>query len=481
MLQAPEQSDPRNPDTWLQGYFKVADISTQTFNTTKVYEVLFNKDHGIAPGKSVSVTVPFYTQLKQPGFGGIGSTNDEYIDWWNAMRVYLFDSHTAVTAAYKYYEGGTAPLVEPLQGATAPVCANCQGSVHITEYTVNPPFNIPFQLVEYTFGNYGGNPPTLQAPPYTNIYRVGFDNFSIDSVYLPVAVAPLHNNIYGYLGTGKKIGQFRTLLTNFITTENWPTYFHAYFPNGTPPAPYTPTPPAGSYPDGAYPGKVAVGPFNVFTETYRTVASGGRFIPSPPLVTSNLPGSPVTPGVAVSNMIALWKNCTSPHPDSATTCTEISNIKTALAAAGCPDPLYNPGMIPATQLELVYGWVNSGCTGDFRPGNPSTPSQEKTFESFLRLQYNYCGDIASPTPDCKPANVPSQSIFNPWTQLIHQTLNSNAYAFSVDDSVGFVLLDGDRLIISVGGTANLPCPHQLAPGALQPNGTRAPPPPTCPS
>jgi len=80
MLQAPEQSDPRNPDTWLQGYFKVADTSTQTFNTTKVYEVFFNKDHGIAPGKSVSVTVPFYTQLKQPGSGGIVSTNDEYID-----------------------------------------------------------------------------------------------------------------------------------------------------------------------------------------------------------------------------------------------------------------------------------------------------------------------------------------------------------------------------------------------------------------
>ena len=180
----------------------------------------------------------------------------------------------------------------------------------------------------------------------------------------------------------------------------------------------------------------------------------------------------------MSDMIALWEHCSTP-PDSAGTCNAITNIKAALETAGCPNPLYNPGMIPAAQLDLVYGWVNSGCTGDFRPSTPPTPSQEQTFEYFLRLQYNYCGDIASPTPDCKPAHVPLQSKFNSWTQLIHQTINSNAYAFSVDDSVGFVLLDGDGLIITVGGTNNLPCPHQLEPGALQPNGTRLPPPPTC--
>ena len=170
--------------------------------------------------------------------------------------------------------------------------------------------------------------------------------------------------------------------------------FRFISPLRAPPAPYSKTPPSGSYPDGAYPGTVAVGPFNVFTETYRTDGKGVRFIPNPPLVTSNLPDTPVTPGIAVSNMIDLWEHCSAPD---LTTCAAITNIKQALADAGCPNTLYNPGMIPATQLDLVYGWVISGCAKDFRPGNPATPAQKATFEHYLKLQYNYCSDV--PVPD----------------------------------------------------------------------------------
>jgi hypothetical protein len=459
MIQAPQQSVPTNPDIWMQGYFAVTNTTTQTFNTTSTYEAFINKDHGIAPGKHISITVPFYTQLKAPGPGGPGAATDEYIDWWNAMRLYLFDSHTAVTNAYTYYAGGMAPVVTPYTGAVAPACINwnmvpCRDPVKIAMYTDIPPANIPNQLVEYTFANYGGNPPTLQGtqpvPPYENQYRVGFDNSSIQSVYLPVAIAPLNNKVYGYLGAATTIKKFRGLLNTFVTNNQWPTYVPVYFPNGPAPAPYSLTPPAGNYPDGAYPGTVVVGTDVVFTETYATFADGSRFVPSPPLVTSNLPDTPsVTPGVAVSNMINLWGQCS---PANSTTCTAITDIQTALAAAGCPNPLYSPGNIPATQLHLVYGWVNSGCTGDFR--------DDTTHQDFLQLQYNY-----------DKANVPPKSIFNPWTQLIHDTLGSNAYAFSVDDAVGFALLDGDGLIITVGGPANLPCPHPL---------TGSPPEPTCP-
>jgi hypothetical protein len=188
MIQAPQQSVPTNPDVWMQGYFAVTNTTTQTFNTTSTYEAFINKDHGIAPGKHVSITVPFYTQLKASGPGGPGAAPDEYIDWWNAMRLYLFDSHTAVTNAYTYYAGGMAPVITPYPGAVAPTCINgnmvpCRDPVKISMYTDIPPANIPNQLVEYTFANYGGNPPTLQGtqpvPPYENQYRVGFDNSSI--------------------------------------------------------------------------------------------------------------------------------------------------------------------------------------------------------------------------------------------------------------------------------------------------------------
>ena len=46
------------------------------------------------------------------------------------MRLLLFDSHTAVTAAYQYYdhkEGkAPVPVVSPLAGAATPICAECQ-------------------------------------------------------------------------------------------------------------------------------------------------------------------------------------------------------------------------------------------------------------------------------------------------------------------------------------------------------------------
>jgi len=478
-------SNSANPDAWLQGYFTVADPSAQKFNTTKVYLAFFNRRHGIAPGKSLTITVPFYTQLKQPGPRGAGATTDEYIDWWNAMRLVIFDSRTAVTAAYQYYDHkeGKAPVpaVSPPAGAAIPLCAGCEDPVDIMEYEADPPSSIPFQLVEYTFGNYGGSPPSLQAeqasPPYKNIYRVGYDVSSIDSEYLPVAIAPLNNDVYGYLGTGMTVKTFRAALDGFIKDRQWPTFYPVYFPNGAPPAAFSLTPPAGPYPDGAYPGKVAVGSFNVFTETFRTDTDGARIVLNPPKVSSNVPDSAIAPGATVSAMIGLWKECS---PSGSASCTAIADIKQALRGAGCPNPPYNPGMIPATQLDLVYGWVNSGCAGDFRPGIPPTPAQKATFEHYLKLQHNYCGDVASPGPGCPHANVPQGSIFNPWTQLIHETLKSNAYAFSVDDAVGYVQLDGDGLIITVGGAGHLPCPRQLLPGPLQPNGTRAPPQPTCP-
>ena len=172
-------------------------------------------------------------------------------------------------------------MITPYTGAVAPTCINgnmvpCRDPVKIAMYTDIPPANIPNQLVEYTFANYGGNPPTLQGtqpvPPYENQYRVGFDNSSIQSVYLPVAIAPLNNNVYGYLGAATTIKKFRGLLNTFVTNNQWPTYVPVYFPNGPAPAPYSLTPPPGNYPDGAYPGTVVVGTDVVFTETYATFA-----------------------------------------------------------------------------------------------------------------------------------------------------------------------------------------------------------------
>jgi hypothetical protein len=51
--------------------------------------------------------------------------------------------------------------------------------------------------------------------------------------------------------------------------------------------------------------------------------------------------------------------------------------------------------------------------------------------------------------------VPAEDIFNPYVALIHRTLQSNAYAFSIDDAVSFKSLPGDGIIVTVAGSHGL--------------------------
>ena len=237
MLQTPAMTFSDNPDIWLQGFFAVPNIFTQTFLAAFNYEAFINIDHGIAPGHFVSVTIPFYTQLKAPGAGGVGATSDEYIDWWNAARLFLFDSHTAATGAYYFVNTPAPPPVTPYPGnaAALPSCIDdnmVTCPVNVLAYNAVPINNIPFQLVEYTFANYGpphasGMPPKLletqKVPPYLNQYRIDFDVGAVDAVYLPVAAAPLHNNTFGYLGTVLSVSEFRTKRAYPVDTQdhNW--------------------------------------------------------------------------------------------------------------------------------------------------------------------------------------------------------------------------------------------------------------------
>ena len=206
--------------------------------------------------------------------------------------------------------------------------------------------------------------------------------------------------------------------------------------------------PPGNYPDGAYPGVVVPAAYNVFVNTYATNADGSRFIPDPPTLSSNTPG-PLKPGKTVMAMVDLWRNCrASTDPQ---TCALITYVNNAFDVTGCPNNLYNPGMIPATRLQLVYGYVNTGCSGD--------PRNDAVLERYVNLQYNWCRDYC--VNGISPSNTPPKDFFNPYTRFIHEDLASNAYAFSVDDTVANVLLDGDGLIITVGGAEHLPCPKQL--------------------
>lgn len=109
----------------------------------------------------------------------------------------------------------------------------------------------------------------------------------------------------------------------------------------------------------------------------------------------------------------------------------------------------NPGTPTTAQLiNNLYGYA-SFCPSE------SLPSSGSDFNAYIRLQYNY---------RIQPPGYADN--FNPYTQLIHKQLNMNGYAFSVDDSVGFIKTTGNGLNITVGGPNGLPNQQQFSNDAV---------------
>jgi hypothetical protein len=182
-----------NPDLWMQAVFvQSGNFPTLAqknpyppFPTTLVYRAyigITNKDNttGLLPDQSVTITVPFWTQLQEVTDNDIGANTDQFIDWWNAARIYLFEGATALHAA-QITDGTTldgkqhSPTpIAPLDGAKAPTCVASGGAtctVTLLSYTIDPPFGIPLQLQEYTFAStatrihfcFGGGPSARPA------------------------------------------------------------------------------------------------------------------------------------------------------------------------------------------------------------------------------------------------------------------------------------------------------------------------------
>src|SRR5262245_33712783 len=180
-------------DLWMQAQFKVDDWvdwkTKRMFTTTRLYRAYFEvgkksgkvgadqePSTGIAPNQSVEITVPFYTQLKKVSKEDVGTVDDQFIDWWNAVRIYLFDTEAAyhsakVTNNLEKVPGGglPQPTVSTIPGpaAAGPTCTSSDGkvcNVLLRESAINTPFNIPFELQEYTFASAEGPPTHLKKP-----------------------------------------------------------------------------------------------------------------------------------------------------------------------------------------------------------------------------------------------------------------------------------------------------------------------------
>jgi hypothetical protein len=431
------QAGIQSPDPWLQALFN---DNSKPYAETHYSRAYVNPKNGILPGMHVSVTVPWYSTLK--------NDKDTYIDWYNGCRIFFFDSIKALNAAHN------ADKNSPLSyAANSPLvsCDSCELPLTIYKDTLAFPPSIPFQLVEYTFADV--KTPKGVKPSIIDL-NVGYNVSFLDQIYLPVALAPCRTEpcnrsdptAFGFLGTTQKVPDFRSTLTTFSNQEGWPRY-------------------KGSLDDPARPR--LPGTYNVLIDRVNVIVKG-----QPSAFT------PLPPGSSVSTLIDQWKTCTTSTNPSAcpqyTIYQEIDkyfkgnyNAYKAASKTNCPpSPKYPlPANLTDKNAALnimpnVYGWVpfNSGCippsSPDFNslltsPG-PKSAFDRALFDYIHSLQYNY-------------RSVATKQRFNPFVALVHDKLKANGYAFSVDDAISFENHPGEGLIIAIGGATGLPNPRPVVP------------------
>jgi VCBS repeat protein len=107
-------------------------------------------------------------------------------------------------------------------------------------------------------------------------------------------------------------------------------------------------------------------------------------------------------------------------------------------------------------IQHIYGWVpfNEGCTTQFGANANDLFTTAGSKQEFDRLQMLYIHTL----------QYVADGSFNPYVKLIHDPkyLDMAAYAFSIDDAIGFQSYRGDGLLITFAGcgsqTAGLhPC------------------------
>jgi hypothetical protein len=506
-------------DEWLHAEFATyfPDNKYPRFPTAYVYRAVIDitrggKTIGLEGGDNVTITVPFFTQLKEVKDDDIGRVSDQFIDWFNANRLYLFEGVNAFNAAditdgvnpasvcrppatpENHFCYHTPTVITPLQGAAVPTCKASTSSsctVTIKSYLIEPPTNIPFQLQEYTFLSAEKDKKTGMAYFADGLHGempgnwMNYNVSSLDSVYLPVAMGTLGNSAVPYVGSTQTIHAFHKELGDFANDgSNWPTfrpvYFSAWTNTALPPQtagalcsfiPYNKT---VAYALPKLPGAAVM-----LTESYAGSANPPITNPPvPPILTSNPPpavfakyyptatsstatclSTGVAPfstpdlGTTGQGVVNLWNNCITNMAGGAE-CVDIRNVydfflKNYINKCGTGN---TPDLVSA--MRDIYGFVpityplypdSAKCTGgDLKDTLGAILSYPKLVETYCSLQYNYL------------TGATGEEIFNPYTQLIHKTLASTAYAFSIDDGVSFKHAEGTGVVFAVGGPNGLP-------------------------
>ena len=431
---------------WVQACFRTSD----PYPSSHVYKIFINESEGLAPGQSVTVTLPLYSE-----------TNDkQFITWWNGGRVVLADRNKALK------DECDKPLEEQPKGVS---CESSNTSCQLSIYQSDLQFSdhIYAQLSEFTFGD-------SIIPPKQNLRllkpeNVGYNISYVDHVYLPVAIEPKNNPYIGYSGSTQTLQNFREHLNTFLSTPigmGWPVYNIEEY-------------------------KLAGG-YNIFAQRFGTLppkvdvpVKPAKGFPPVLTVKKCLEGhcndeerASLHFGESVQNMQNLWGSCTkwdedlSPYVTNQIDCPQDlrnkletiqafykqnhQNYLDLIAAKQCP-AINNQSVKPVAfnfweTIKHVYGWVpfNEGC------GAAKNPLNETKIPGWdhAKIQEMYIHDLQN---NGLSSTLPEDQIFNPYVRLIHDAdyLDMSAYAFSVDDAVGFMSELGDGLVFTVGGSEGL--------------------------
>jgi hypothetical protein len=439
----------RQHDRWLQAEFQP---TKGTYASTYLYRAYVNPQNGIRPnGGSVSVTVPFYTQLESKP---CPNNPDQYINWWRALRIYVYDDPGAIKKAYDTDTNPAnavpiskfAPLAAPV-----PTCPACFAPLVVyrvqtggDKHGVSLPAVDPSQLLEFTFATVDPFPKPLKI----DYGFVDYDISSVDQVYLSVAMDPVNNPYIGFIGSVLGRDIFSDRLTKFRNDFSWPKYkWPAYVTNQT----------AIRLP----------GTFNVMNE----IAHPGA---PPPLVPA---GAAIKALPVVQKMEKLWDECCGAAwpskpcqrpPVSSNTCNKMAQVAELFEKnyANYKTKCKTPVKLDRDQmLARVYGWVpfnscepppNGKVSNELKdtpgigPGPTPTPKQRaaryhEISNAYVDLQYH------------SPPDPKTFGDFNRYTELIHSAkyLHVGEYAFSIDDAAGNMLELGDGVNITVGGAQGL--------------------------
>ena len=413
-------------DEWLQGAAQILDSQkgTLTYGHKFVYRIYINPTVGIAPRGSVTVMLPLCSQLAS---NPDPTKPDQYINWWNGGRVYIYENLKSLgeppAELVADFTKDQANPVSPLTLTPRPSCAGCSGVPNPPIYkseTALPP-NDPAQLTEYTLtglnkGDKKINPdPTWKLVPKIVDYDISY----VDHVYLPAAMGPVGNPDIGYIGSIQDVGVFKQIMDSFLLSyDGWPQYLHPLSQK-----PYLRIP--GTY-----------NAFAQYNAKEKTVIT--------------------KPGKAITQLGNSWTICVT-STDSSHICNKIRTVNDfflknydkyrKLVIDGQCNP---PGGIPPVNpplkdlLKRVYGWVpwNENCEGGAAANDLALdPDFQKVHKTYIALQYS------------KPLGT-----FNPYVNLVHGTDYLDmpgSYAFSVDDDVGNMLVDGTGIIITIGGSTGL--------------------------